>query len=373
MKTKIEDRAPTEVHKKSALTTATAGHTHLLVGIDEHASGTTTSDRAVGDGHGYDSWHSHPWLRNEDGSVTIGEAAGHTHAVGASSVAKATTAISKSSEQIAQEMLEYCDSIRAEHGFDEAKRIAEVNKNSIGNWGQVWLDTHAERVEKRGEATLASVMKSADVTFEKACLDLDTAVAAYAKAHPGAGVNEFLDTPGGAILRKRYEEAQRRRFDGPVVELTKAANDKIARLTSEVNKAVEDHAIRHDLPFDIAKERLAAASPTFAGKVDELAEAYADREAAVDKARVYAERWLAGESEAIEKAQLAAIEKREKDAERRFYTPAEKRLFARADQRAAELGCSVEKALVDIMETPEGAELADIAREERELREAGVQ
>lgn len=64
------------VSKRAALTTATNGHTHLVPWVDEQQSGTTSSDYSPGTDYSY---HSHPWVKTEDGSIVIGEAGGHTH------------------------------------------------------------------------------------------------------------------------------------------------------------------------------------------------------------------------------------------------------------------------------------------------------
>jgi hypothetical protein len=84
-----EQAAAASFEKKSLLTTPVAGHTHLLLGVDECMSGTTTSGVTADGGDSY-GWHSHPWVKDDNGTITIGEAAGHTHeALGATtSVAK---------------------------------------------------------------------------------------------------------------------------------------------------------------------------------------------------------------------------------------------------------------------------------------------
>lgn len=88
-----EDRAPaTSTLKRSAITTAVIGHTHLVTGIDDMQSGCTTSERTSEPGVNYDSYHSyhsHPWIRTEDGSIVLGEAAGHTHEIAASAASLA--------------------------------------------------------------------------------------------------------------------------------------------------------------------------------------------------------------------------------------------------------------------------------------------
>lgn len=65
-----------EMAKRAALTTARDGHTHLvhidMDGVDLNNGGTSWEDD-----------HSHPWIREEDGSIKIGAVAGHTHSLAA--------------------------------------------------------------------------------------------------------------------------------------------------------------------------------------------------------------------------------------------------------------------------------------------------
>lgn len=63
-----------EVIKGMRLTTSVEGHSHLI--IETTAQGGETSwAKAEGSEYG----HSHPWIRNDDGTITVGEAEGHTH------------------------------------------------------------------------------------------------------------------------------------------------------------------------------------------------------------------------------------------------------------------------------------------------------
>lgn len=62
------------VAKRAMLTTNISGHSHLVVtnwGDSNMISGDTS----------YTDRHDHPWVQNEDGSITIGAASGHTHTV----------------------------------------------------------------------------------------------------------------------------------------------------------------------------------------------------------------------------------------------------------------------------------------------------
>lgn len=93
---KVEKATPVATRKRAALTTAVNGHTHLLYGIDDMQSGTTSYEYMDPTGD-YRSGHSHPWVRDDAGEILIGEALGHTHEVATKSVdaskrSKSTTA-----------------------------------------------------------------------------------------------------------------------------------------------------------------------------------------------------------------------------------------------------------------------------------------
>lgn len=69
----------TLVSKRVMLTTAVEGHTHLLdAGDEDSAQAGTTDYQSISGTDSYSS-HSHPWARSSDGTIVIGEAAGHTH------------------------------------------------------------------------------------------------------------------------------------------------------------------------------------------------------------------------------------------------------------------------------------------------------
>lgn len=65
----------TDVLKRLKLTSSVDGHSHLINDTEE--GGETSWTKAEGAEYG----HSHPWVKNDDGSITIGEAEGHTHDV----------------------------------------------------------------------------------------------------------------------------------------------------------------------------------------------------------------------------------------------------------------------------------------------------
>lgn len=68
-----EDGEPTA--KRLRLLSDEDGHTHLI--DDSEDGGTTSYEHSPGE----DMGHSHPWVRNDDGSISIGMSDGHSHNV----------------------------------------------------------------------------------------------------------------------------------------------------------------------------------------------------------------------------------------------------------------------------------------------------
>lgn len=92
--TKRRDLAKVLIAKAAALTSADAGHQHLLCGIDEHVAGETDGAyMSMGaDGYGM-GWHRHAWIRLADGTYQIALCCDHTHTLtGPGAVAEAETA-----------------------------------------------------------------------------------------------------------------------------------------------------------------------------------------------------------------------------------------------------------------------------------------
>jgi hypothetical protein len=78
-----DNPGPFSYHKRAVLTTATDGHTHLLLMDDKRSDvrGTTGSNETFFEGlstPGEDG-HQHPWVMTPAGKIKIGEANGHTH------------------------------------------------------------------------------------------------------------------------------------------------------------------------------------------------------------------------------------------------------------------------------------------------------
>lgn len=65
--------------KRALLTTATAGHVHMLNDGGDAPAGETDYRSMPGETDG--GYHSHPWVRSSDGVIVLGESENHTHVV----------------------------------------------------------------------------------------------------------------------------------------------------------------------------------------------------------------------------------------------------------------------------------------------------
>lgn len=127
LKRRDQPAVPVTTTKRSALTTAVLGHTHLLTGIDDAQAGTTSSERhnEPPGSDSYTAYHSHPWVRTEDGSVLIGEVAGHTHEI-------ATTAGALTTKSIAGARKKLNDAIeRHERHMDGSESTSESSQRKL--------------------------------------------------------------------------------------------------------------------------------------------------------------------------------------------------------------------------------------------------
>ena len=180
----VERRAP-------AMTDPTNGHQHLIYDAEE-ADGGTSYEVMPGAEYG----HSHPWVRLADGSVSIGEAAGHTHTVNAEqatmaddlakSLAAAQADIAKARQlteavlALTPEQFAYAKrlgaGVAAYVAKSDAERTADAKPVHVAKSGEVFYasddarlvsmakahDAMAVELEKaRGEAVLSEIAKAA--------------------------------------------------------------------------------------------------------------------------------------------------------------------------------------------------------------------
>jgi hypothetical protein len=76
---KRDGGSQTEFEKRVWLTTSTEGHAHLVDEQDYEGIVQEGGSTSWTQSEGEDSGHSHPWVRDREGTVTIGDADGHTH------------------------------------------------------------------------------------------------------------------------------------------------------------------------------------------------------------------------------------------------------------------------------------------------------
>ena len=185
---------PAPVAKRApALTDPTLGHQHLVYDV-EVGDGTTSYEVAAGSEYG----HCHPFVRLSDGSISIGEAAGHTHtltnpenAAMADDLAKSLTAaqadLTKSRNLVAvavslpPEQASFAkrlqgDALDAFLAKSDAERAALAKPVHVAKSGEVYFasddprlvsmaktaDAQAEIIAKQAEdAQFAEISKSA--------------------------------------------------------------------------------------------------------------------------------------------------------------------------------------------------------------------
>lgn len=84
-----------DISKGIWMTTATKGHQHLINDMDYWAQGSPQQggSTSYARSEDEDQDHAHPWVRNADGTLTIGESEGHTHDILSQQVFK--TAVTK--------------------------------------------------------------------------------------------------------------------------------------------------------------------------------------------------------------------------------------------------------------------------------------
>lgn len=223
-----------ELRKRLRLLTDDDGHTHLI--DDNEAGGHTSHDMAKGAEFG----HSHPWVRNDDGSVSVGAADGHKHTV----IAKSAT----------DEDLAALSGNSLEPAVSGGGPNGEIPMTKIDD---KTADTN-EAVEKRIselEGNLAKANALASLT--------DVQKAYYGTMSPEAQA-EFLS----ASPEQREAAVEKAAGDDPVVyttlageEIRKSAGSLLLNLAkradeSEKNLAVEKAARERETFAKRAKEEL---------------------------------------------------------------------------------------------------------------------
>lgn len=211
------------VTKASALTSAVDGHSHMMyVSYDgqEYNSGQTS----------WEAGHSHPWVRTEDGSVVIGEAAGHTHEIAVVGKAAAEQAAGATGKEVGAKEPEMTKTVEdLQKQLDRANAVAELSDAQ---------KTHFKALDAAGQ----------DAFLAKSAAERDAELAAMVKAATDADPVVYK-TVDGVELRKSAGEA--------VIALAKSndvlrkQNDALVAKNADVELAAEVERDYAHLPGDV--------------------------------------------------------------------------------------------------------------------------
>lgn len=197
--------------KRAVLTSDVEGHAHLLeAGVD---SGSTSGTEMLGPPEGRSGWHYHPYVRNEDGSITIGAAMGHTHDVVTAAKAATPTPTAKTATQettmdpkILKAFAQLTDDQVAHYRtLDAEGQEAFLGKSAPERAAIVKAALDADPVIEIGGR---KIRKSQDPTglIEAAWREAESAKAA-ATANAEAAAEAALDARAGTVLKSYAGEA----------------------------------------------------------------------------------------------------------------------------------------------------------------------
>jgi hypothetical protein len=240
-------KAAKPIAKRSVLTTAVDGHTHLIAGVDDMQAGCTSSETMPGSEYG---WHSHPWVR-EGGVITVGEAMGHTHTIASSAAIEMrapTTSnrielsdASKSTTANASPNVEPHTPTEAIKMDPKDEQIATLTKRSDALSTMLGLLVALPTEQRDHVAKLAPT--ALETFLGKSATDRAAEVAAAIAADPV----EYT-TKSGVPLRRSHgqlaieqakqidamgEELAKSKADGALARLEKRAGDEIPFLKGE--------------------------------------------------------------------------------------------------------------------------------------------
>lgn len=304
-----------QIYKNYRLLSVVSGHTHMI--NDSDSNGYTSYTHVDGDEYS----HDHPWVKNDDGSISIGEVNGHTHEVIVKSV---TTGSPGGQEQEVSEMT-----------HDVKKDTGEL-----------------QVVEKKLEDTQAELKKA------QALAEMNDVTKAFYKDLPDSEKAKFI----AKSAEERAELIQRAKEDDPVVY---KAKDGTEYRKSDDSRMV-DLAKKADKALTIAKEATERAeNEAFAKRAKDLSYLPGSKEVKVALLKA-----IDGIEDAeLKKGASEILTAGNENLKKAFETlgtegtgPHDEtnpvnRLNALAKARADEKGISFEKAYTEVLESSEGKEL----------------
>lgn len=292
---------------------AVDGHVHLLDDDASVKAGVTTWDKSEGE----ESGHSHPWVRDEDGTVTIGMAEGHTHTI--------NNPAAKSAKQETEQM--------DEKELEKLKKAAE----------------ESDRQRKAAEDALVlaksyGALTDAEKSFHKSLPEGERD--AFVKKSPEERANlvKAASDANAVVYTSASGEEFRKSDDPRLVRMAKSADEsaRVAKAERERNATLllEKRADDETPHYPGEKATKVALLRAIDGITDDTVRAE------VLKAIKAGETALA---KAFNRAGRADAEQVDGDAETK--------LEKMARERAAKTNESFEKAYAAVCATPEGEKL----------------
>jgi len=365
------------------LTTSVEGHSHTI--DDDSIEGGRTSTVTTADGK-----HDHPWVRLSNNSIAIGEAEGHGHEVvdaslddTAPKIAAHRAQLEKQAAQIAadaalekkivDESLAYLDQMLADQGVEYAVAMAKRNATSLGNWGQVWLDSRTATIATAIAKSAPGSTESPIEVITKREADYETLVTKHMTAHKCDRLTAnaaVFESDAGRAAYIAIDTAKR----APYERAFTAFESRIEAKTAEIDKAVEAFAINHNLDSLTARTRLEKISPTFAKSVEDLQDLYHERSHTLAKVQHELEVAYVECGRAAQASQTkSATDEAAKAAELAKRAPEEAQLAAMAKGYALANKCDVVEAYGALMESsPEARDLYSRGEARKNERRAGL-
>lgn len=206
--------------KQAALTTAVSGHSHIIYRFQDD-EGSTDYVYSSDDYYG----HSHPWVRDAAGNVTIGEAEGHSHEVATIGKSEETvvkgpfTDLQKANDALAEQDTELTKARAANKAQQD--EIAELKKtvDSYRNGSDddvVYVAKNGRRFFKHEDPDLVKMAKERDqLLIEKENAEIDRLT------------GEMPYLPGDGDMRRDFVKTAYAQGEDAVAELRKL-NDAMA-------------------------------------------------------------------------------------------------------------------------------------------------
>lgn len=204
------------VKKTALLTTDVEGHAHLLNDLDGGAGGLTES-AVMGEGSDA-TWHSHPWIRNDNGELVIGTSAGHTHAIVNVNAVDETDDVE----------------LAAKSQKPKSPPVTQTAKvNTMSNEKNVEIEKKLERLERIAKMSGAHKTHFDALTAD----DQDSFLSLSAAARDSAIAAAIANDP----VEVEFDGQQFRKSAGPVMinlaKTMKAQADVIAKQAAAIKKA----------------------------------------------------------------------------------------------------------------------------------------